>query len=316
MSTQIKSDQVVSKLFLSQNIRDYIAIVCGIIIYAVGFTVFILPHHIVIGGMAGFSSLIFYATGGRLPVAVVMYGTNVLLLLCGFRYLGKGFVLRTIFGATLLSVLIGSVEGYFTSHPPLVSSAPMSVFMGAVMLGLGIGIYFSHHGTTGGTDIVAAIMSHISDVSMGRVMMIIDVSIVAFSFFLPFDGDMEARVQSRTQTIIYGWLAIYIYSWLADRYIDKGKQTIQFIILSEKWETIAHRITHETGRGVSMWDGTGYWTGEPRKLMLIWCRQNDVYNILRIVKETDENAYVTNSSVRSVYGNGFDRLKLKKTSLP
>ncbi len=94
-------------------------------------------------------------------------------------------------------------------------------------------------------------------------MMIIDVSIVALSFFLPFDGDMEARIQSRTQTIIYGWLAIYIYSWLADRYIDKGKQTIQFIILSEKWETIAYRITHETGRGVSMWDGTGYWTGEP-----------------------------------------------------
>ena len=132
--------------------------------------------------MAGFSSLIFYATGGRLPVAVVMYGTNILLLLCGFRYPGKGFVLRTIFGATLLSVLIGSVEGYFTSHPPLVSSAPMSVIMGAVMLGLGIGIYFSHHGTTGGTDIVAAIMSHVSDISMGRVMMIIDVSIVALSF--------------------------------------------------------------------------------------------------------------------------------------
>ena len=304
MSTPAKSDRTEAKPFLSQNIRDCIAIVSGILIYAVGFTVFILPHHIVIGGMAGFSSLIFYATGGRLPVAVVMYGTNILLLLCGFRYLGKGFVLRTIFGATLLSVLIGSVEGYFTSHPPLVSSAPMSVIMGAVMLGLGIGIYFSHHGTTGGTDIVAAIMSHVSDISMGRVMMIIDVSIVALSFFLPFDGDMEARIQSRTQTIIYGWLAIYIYSWLADRYIDKGK------------ETIAYRITHETGRGVSMWDGTGYWTGEPRKLMLIWCRQNDVYQILRIVKETDENAYVTNSSVRSVYGNGFDRLKLKKSSLP
>ena len=141
MSTPAKSDRTEAKPFLSQNIRDCIAIVSGILIYAVGFTVFILPHHIVIGGMAGFSSLIFYATGGRLPVAVVMYGTNILLLLCGFRYLGKGFVLRTIFGATLLSVLIGSVEGYFTSHPPLVSSAPMSVIMGAVMLGLGIGIY-------------------------------------------------------------------------------------------------------------------------------------------------------------------------------
>lgn len=189
----------------------------------------------------------------------------------------------------------------------------MSVIIGAVMLGLGIGIYFSHHGTTGGTDIVAAIMSRISDVSTGRVMMIVDVSIVALSFLLPFDGDMEARIQSRTQTIIYGWLAIYIYSWLVDRYIDKGKQTIQFIILSDNWETIAKRITHETGRGVSMWDGTGYWTGAKRKLMLVWCRQNDVFRILQIVKESDENAYITNSNVRSVYGNGFDKLKIRKS---
>ena len=147
---------------------------------------------------------------------------------------------------------------------------------------------------------------------MGRVMMIIDFSIVALSFFLPFDGDMEQRVQARTQTIIYGWVAIFIYSWLADKYLAQGKQTVQFIILSDKWEEIANRITHETGRGVTTWEGQGYWTGEKRKLMLIWCRQIDTYNIFRILKETDEDAYITNSTVRSVYGNGFDQLKTTK----
>ncbi len=300
------------KSLLFSNLQDLATIVLGIMIYAVGFTVFILPHHIVIGGMAGFSSLIFYASGELLPVAAVMYGTNILLLLCGFKYLGKGFVLRTIFGTTILSLLIGFMEGYFTSHPPLISSAPMSVMTGAVLLGIGIGLYYSHHGTTGGTDIVAAIMSHKSNISMGRVMMIIDFSIVALSFFLPFDGDMEQRVQARTQTIIYGWVAIFIYSWLADKYLAQGKQTVQFIILSDKWEEIANRITHETGRGVTTWEGQGYWTGEKRKLMLIWCRQIDTYNIFRIVKETDEDAYITNSTVRSVYGNGFDQLKTTK----
>lgn len=298
------------------SLKDWTAIVLGIAIYAIGFTVFILPHHVVIGGMAGFSTLIYYATGGLLPVAVVMYGTNILLLICGYKYLGKGFVIRTIFGTTLLSLLIGLVEGYFTSHPPLVTSAPMSVMMGAVLLGLGIGIYYSHHGTTGGTDIVAAIMSHISDISMGRVMMIIDVTIVSLSFFLPFDGDMEARVQARTQTIIFGLLCIVIYSWLADKYIAQGKQTIQFIILSDKWEEIAHRITHETGRGATVWDAQGYWTGDPKKLMLVWCRQTNAYDIYRIVHEVDEHAYVTTSTVRSVYGNGFDRLKIKKSNHP
>ncbi|MCM1356566.1 MAG: YitT family protein [Staphylococcus sp.] len=293
------------------DLRDWFAIVVGIVIYAIGFTVFILPHHVVIGGMAGFSTLIYYATGGLVPVAVVMYGTNIFLLLCGFKYLGRSFVLRTIFGTTLLSLLIGAVEGYFTSHPPLVTSTPMSVMMGGVLLGLGIGIYYSHHGTTGGTDIVAAIMEHISNVSMGRVMMIIDVSIVALSFFLPFDGDMEARIQARTQTILFGLMTIVLYSVLADKYIAQGKQTIQFIILSEKWKEVAYRITHETGRGATIWDAEGYWTGDAKKLMLVWCRKGDVYSILKIVHEVDPMAYVTTSNVMSVYGNGFDRLKIK-----
>lgn len=298
---------------LQGEIRDLLVIVLGIAVYAVGFTVFILPHHIVIGGMAGFSTLVFYASGCRIPVALTMYGINILLLVCGWRVLGRGFVLRTIFGATLLSLAIGSVEGYFTTHTPIISSTPMSVILGALLMGLGIGLYYSHGGTAGGTDIVAAIMEKRAHVSMGRVMMIIDVSIVALSFFLPYDGDMEARVQSRTQTIIYGWMAILIYSVLADKYVGEGRQTVQFIILSDKWEEIAHRITHETGRGITTWDAKGYWTGTGRTLMLLWCRKSDTYQIFRIVKEVDETAYITNSYVRSVYGNGFDMLRLEKS---
>lgn len=296
----------------AKEARDYAAIILGMAIYAIGFTVFILPHEIVIGGMAGFSTLIYYATGGALPVAVTMYATNIMLLVAGFKFLGRTFVLRTIFGATLLSLMIGAIEGYFTSHPPVVADTTVSVVMGAILCGLGIGIYYSHHGTAGGTDIVAAIMSKVSDISVGRVMMIVDMSIVALSFLLPFDGDLEARVQSRTQTIIYGWVAIFLYSYLTDKFLNEGRQTVQFIILSEHWEKIADRITHETGRGVTTWQGEGFWTRHERRLMLVWCRKADTPDIFRIVKEEDKDAYITNSYVRSVYGNGFDTLKLKK----
>ncbi|MCM1077735.1 MAG: YitT family protein [Bacteroides sp.] len=312
MTTSLPASAAKGKSTFGNGIRDWAAIVLGIAIYAIGFTVFILPHHVVIGGMAGFSTLIYYATGGLLPVAAIMYGTNILLLICGYKYLGRGFVLRTIFGTTLLSLLIGSVETYFTTHPPIVTSAPMSVMIGGVLLGFGIGIYYSHNGTTGGTDIVAAIMEKISNVSMGRVMMIIDVSIVSLSFFLPFDGDMEERVQMRTETIIFGLLCIVIYSVLADKYIAQGRQTIQFIILSEKWDDMAYRITHETGRGATVWDAQGYWTGNDKKILLVWCREGNVYDIMRIAYEVDPTAYVTTSTVRSVYGNGFDMMKIKK----
>lgn len=291
--------------------QNLLLIVVGIAIYSIGFCVFILPHHIVIGGMAGFSTLIYYATSQTVPVAVTMYGTNLLLLVLSWKIVGRGFVFRTIFGATMMSAMIGALEGYFTSHPPLITDAPISLIIGAVLLGIGIGIYYSHHGTAGGTDIIAAVMTKVSNVSVGRVMMIVDISIVACSFLLPFDGDMEARVQSRTQSIMYGWIAIFLYSYIADRFIYQGHRTIQFLILSEKWERIAHRITHETGRGVTTWHTTGYWTGASKVMMMVWCRQVDTYQIYNIVHQEDPSAYITAANVSSVYGNGFDLLKPK-----
>lgn len=291
--------------------KNMVAIILGIAVYAIGFTIFILPHHVVIGGMAGLGALVFYATSGLIPVAVTMYGTNIILLAVSYKYLGKGFVFRTIFGMTVASIFIGSLEGYFTSHPPLVADATLSVLLGAMLLGVGIGIYYSHHGTTGGTDIVAAVMSKLSNVSVGRVMMIVDMSIVACSFFLPFDGDMEARVQARTQTILYGWIAIFLYSYITDKFLNEGRQTVQFIILSDNWAQIAYRITHEAKRGVTTLDAAGYWTGMGRKMLLVWCRKPDTYQIYQIVKEEDPTAYITTSFVQSVYGNGFDTLRIK-----
>ena len=143
-------------------------------------------------------------------------------------------------------------------------------------------------------------------------MMVVDMSIVACSFFLPFDGDMEARVQMRTQSILYGWVAIFLYSYITDKFLNDGRQTVQFIILSDNWAQIAYRITHETGRGVTTLDGTGYWTGAGRKVLLVWCRKPDTYAIYQIVKDEDPAAYITDSIVRSVYGNGFDMLKIKR----
>jgi uncharacterized membrane-anchored protein YitT (DUF2179 family) len=312
MSESLKKPN--SKQNIKNEIRDCAYIILGMAIYAIGFTAFIIPHHIVIGGMSGFGTLIYYATAGKIPIAAAMYGTNIILLALSFKYLGKGFIIRTIFGATLLSLFIGLIEGYFTSRPPIVTDITMSVAMGAMLCGVGIGLYYSHHGTAGGTDIIAAIMSKVGNISVGRVMMIVDMTIVACSFLLPFDGDMDARIQARTQITIYGWLSIFLYSYITDLFVNKGSQTIQFIIISNKWESIAERITHETGRGVTTWDGEGYWTQEERKLMLIWCRRYNVPQIQNIAKEEDPAAYITFSSVKRVYGNGFDTLKAKPQS--
>lgn len=293
------------------GLRDYLIIIAGMAIYAIGFTVFILPHEIVVGGMAGFSTLIYFASGQTIPVAFTMYAVNLFMLIVWHRTLGRKFLIRTVFGATALSLMIGAIEGYFTSHPPIVTDTTMSVLMGSALCGLGIGLYYAHHGSAGGTDIVAAIFEKTKGVDMGRTMMIIDIAIVTCSFALPFDGDMDARIQTRVQTIIYGWTSIIIYSLLANYIVNMDKQTIQFLILSPKWHEIADHVTHESGRGVTTVSGHGFWTGEQRELLIVWCRQYDADRIYEIVRRIDESAYIIQSEARSVYGNGFDPLKAK-----
>lgn len=293
----------------SNTIRDYIIIIAGMAMYAIGFTIFILPHEIVVGGMAGFSSLVFFGTDGLIPVAFTMYAANILMLMCWCRTLGKKFVIRTIFGATILSLIIGLMEGYFTSHPPIVTDTTMSVIMGSVICGVGIGLYYAHKGSAGGTDIVAAVVEKKKNISLGRTMMIIDLAIVTLSFFLPFQGDIDQRIQARVQTIIYGWMSIIIYSLIADYIVNADKQTLQFLILSDHWQQIAHHITHESGRGVTTIPAEGYWTGQKRTLLIVWCRRYDADRIYDIIRKIDPTGYVIQSEARSVYGNGFDMLK-------
>ncbi len=297
--------------YRSRSISDYIIIIAGLILYAVGFTVFILPHQIVIGGMAGFSSLVYFGSGELIPVGVTMYVANMLMLAGGYKVLGKQFVLRTIFGATLLSLMIGSIENYFTSHPPIVEDVLMSVIIGAVLCGVGVGLYYAHNGSAGGTDIVVAFFDKLGKSRLGRTMMIVDISIVTCSFFLPFEGDLDARIQSRAQTIIYGWTSIFIYSYLADKIVNADRQTKQLLILSPKWEEIAYAIAHEAHRGVTILNGSGYWTKEERTMLMVWCRQYDAEVIYDIVDKIDRNAFIISSDASSVYGNGFDPLKRK-----
>lgn len=299
------------RLYSNPTVRDFIIIIAGLIIYAIGFTVFILPHEIVVGGMAGFSTLVYFATGQHVPVAVTMYVTNILMLVCWYRILGRQFVVRTVFGATMLSVVIGSIENYFTSHPPIVADTTMSVLMGSVFCGLGIGLYYSHKGSAGGTDIVAAVCDKKLHISIGRTMMIIDFTLVTSSFFLPFDGDMDARVQARVGTIIYGWSSIVVYSFLANYLVNADKRTLQLLILSPKWKEIANSVAHDAHRGVTTFDAHGYWTGEARTILIVWCRQYDADQIYEIVRGIDEGAFIIQSHARSLYGNGFDPLRIK-----
>ncbi len=296
---------------LMSDVRDYTMIVVGQILYAIGFCVFILPHQIVIGGMTGVGTLVYFATGGLIPVAVTMYGCNIALLIAVFRMLGKTFLIRTIFGATGMSIFIGLIENYFMNHPALLQQTEMSIILGGILCGLGIGTIYVHNGTSGGSDIIAAMVTKKSNVSVGRILMMVDMTIVALTFFLPFNGTLEERVQESLPRIIYGWITIFVYSYITDTLLNTNRQSTQFVIFSNKWKEIADSINTDAHRGVTVLDGTGWYTKNNVKILLVWCRKIESVTIFRIIKNIDNNAFIAQSNANGVYGKGFDTMKVK-----
>ena len=294
------------------NAYDYLFIIIGLLLYAVGFTFFILPHKVVIGGLSGVGTLVLFASHGIIPVAVTQYACNLMLLGFAFKIVGKTFVLRTIFGATIVSVFIGifeSMRGLLTH--PLMQDTTMSVVLGGILCGIGIGTIFIHNGSSGGTDIVAAMVSKLSNVSIGRTMIFTDMSIVACSFFLPFDGDLQARIEYRTPLIVYGLVVTFIISYITDMIINTNRQATQFTIFSHHWKEIATQVNNEAHRGVTILDGMGWYSKKEVKVLMVWCRKIESVTIFRIVKSIDPDAFITQANVNGVYGKGFDTMKVK-----
>ena len=297
---------------LFTNLKDYLFIILGLVLYGVGFTAFILPHEIVIGGLSGVGTLVYFATKGAIPVAVTQYVCNLLLLGFAFKLVGKTFVLRTIFGATVISLSIGIFEAIFMRlEHPLIPDISMSAILGAILCGVGVGLCFVHNGSSGGTDIVAAMVSKVSNVSIGRTMIFTDMLIVVLSIFLPFDGSLQARIEERVPLIVYGWVVTFIVAYMCDMIINTNRQATQFIIFSSKWSEIADKINMEAHRGVTVMDGEGWYSKHPVKILMVWCRKIESVTIFRIVKSVDEGAFITQANVNGVYGKGFDTMKVK-----
>lgn len=294
------------------NLRDYIFIIFGLLLYSVGFTAFILPHQIVIGGLSGVGTLVYFATNGLISVAVTQYACNLLLLAMAFKLVGRTFVTRTIFGATFVAVFIGVLENFFMNlGHPILEDVTMSAVLGAILCGLGVGTVFIHNGSSGGTDIVAAMVSKVSNVSIGRTMIVTDMLIVTCSFFLPFDGDLQQRFEVKVPLIVYGWVVTFIIAYCTDMIINTNRQATQFIIFSHKWQEIADRVNKEARRGVTVLDGEGWYSKKPVKILMVWSRKIEAVTIFRIVKSIDPEAFITQANVNGVYGNGFDTMKVK-----
>ncbi len=273
-------------------------IIFGLCIYAFGFTAFVLPERVVIGGLVGIGSLVYFLTG--IPVAITSYSLNLMLLAFAYKLVGTQFVLRTIFGATILNGLIGLMQPLFP-EPLIEQQTFMNIIIGSMMCGVGIGIVFTHNGT----DIVAAMVSKHTNVSIGRTMLYVDFLIVSSSYFLFHSID----------NIVYGLVVTILAAFMADQVINTNRRAVQFTIISQRWEEIANAINNEAHRGCTVLNGMGWYSRHEVKVLLVMCRKIESVTIFRIVKSVDKDAFITQANVNGVYGQGFDMVKLKMKSV-
>lgn len=287
----------VNKIKIWRSARDYVFITLGVALYAFGFSAFILPQKVVIGGLAGIGTLLYLGTG--IPVAITQYALNLILLAMAYRMVGKQFVVGTIFGATLISMFIGVFQPLFPA--PLTSQPFMNVLIGGMLCGLGIGLTFTHNGSTGGTDIVAAMVSKKSNVSIGRMMLYTDVFIISSSYFLTHN----------IESVVFGFIVLFMISYITDLIINTNRQAVQFTIFSKKWEDIATAINNDAHRGCTVLDGMGWYSKNNVKILLVMCRKIESVTIFRIIKSIDNDAFITQANVSGVYGKGFDEMKVK-----
>ena len=278
--------------------KDYLMIILGTFMYAVGITQFIMPHKFVTGGLAGVGVLLNYAIS--MPVSLTILIINVILIIIAWRILGSQFLAKTIAGVIFLSSFIGMFEAL--NLQVIMESEPLIAGMiGALLCGSGVGLVFSVNGSTGGTDIIIMIVNKYRNFTPGRTMLIIDVLIVSASFFI---------FQS-VETIIYGFIIIAIMTTAIDYVINGVRQSVQFFIFSREYEQIANEITVQLHRGCTVLDGVGWYSKNSVKVLVVMAKRTESVSIFRIVKGIDANAFISQSSVIGVYGEGFDRIRVK-----
>lgn len=279
-----------------RTIRAHVIITFGLLLNAVGWTAFLIPAEITGGGITGVSTLIFYGTGFPLGITYLMI--NAVLIIFSIKILGSSFGVKTIFSVVVLSVLFSLLQQYITK--PVVNDTFLSTVLGGILGGAGVGIVFSQGGSTGGTDIIAMIINKYRNINPGRIILYLDVFIIASSYLI--FGSLEK--------IVYGYVAMGITAYTIDLLFTGSKQSVQVFIFSKKHNEIADRIGKELSRGVTIIDGKGWYSGEQTKILLVMVRKQQASHLFRIIKELDHEAFMTVNNVMGVYGKGFEEIRI------
>lgn len=302
----------VNHKIIFNEIKDYFFITLGLMMFSFGWTVFLLPYQIVTGGVTGISAIVFYVT--KIPIEDTYLVINIALLLVALKVLGFKFMMKTIYAIFALAFFLWAAQeilrlpdgNFIQILGP--GQEFMSLAIGTCITGCSLAIVFLHNGSTGGTDIVAAVVNKFFNFSIGQALIALDIIIIGSCLFIPTFGDTMVE---RSTKLVFGFMAMAIECLMLDYVMNAQRESVQFMIFSKKWQEIANAIGTKMDHGVTILDGHGWYTGHERKVLCILARKRESVTIFRLIKMIDPNAFVSQSSVIGVYGEGFDSIKVK-----
>lgn len=298
-----------TKSNIFHELKDYALISAGVILYAIGVTVFMLPYSLTTGGVAGIASIIYYVTGVEVQVTYVII--NIILLIIAIKELGIRFCMKTIYAVFLMTFVLwlfqriievpdAAHEGAMMLPKLIGDESFMACVLGAILCGSGVALCFENNGSTGGTDIIAAIVNKHRNMSLGSVIMACDVVIISSCYFIFHDWFR----------VIYGFVMLFICSTTIDYWMHRRHQSVQFMIFSRNPDAIADAIV-DTHHGVTILDGEGWYTHTDRKVIVSIIRRRDQTLMQRIIKRIDPYAFISMTDASGVWGEGFDKFKVR-----
>ena len=299
--------------------KEYFLITLGILLFVLGWTIFLVPNNLVGGGVTGIASIIQYATGGAVKIGYSYFAINAILLVIALFTLGKSFGTKTVYAILIASVGLNLFQTLipheFVQTLAIDNGKLMCVIIGGIMAGVGIGMTISQGGSTGGTDIIALIVNKYRNISPGRMILATDVVIILSSMLIPSytaDGSL-VPFTDKIITVVYGLVLIAICCSVLDLYLSGSRQSVQLFIFSHKYKEIADAITRDLHRGVTALDGKGWFTQADTQVLMVLTRKTDLNILLKMIKVIDSDAFVSVSSVTGVYGKGFETIKMARS---
>ncbi len=287
------------KIFSRKWLIDYTFIIVGSFILAAGFVLFITPYKIVPGGVYGISIVLHYVLGT--PVGLMALAFDIPLTIIGVKVLGPRFGIKTVVGFVLTAFFNDGLT-YLYGYKPLVQGdALLSSIFGGLFLGVGLGLIFKSKATSGGSDIIAMIISKYTKMPVGQLMIMVDSMIVLLGLIVFKDWKIP----------LYSLIVIFITGKVLDTILEGLNYDKVLFIISDKFEEIGEKIIHDLNRGGTFISGKGMYNQKDKQIIFTVVNRREVAVLQEFIHRVDAHAFVTVLNSNEILGEGFKSLETK-----